>query len=161
MDFFEHQTVARRNTGRLIFLFVLAGCSVSSTRASDGGVRRGRATPGSPASGPKSLVLSALAHAGSREPSAAKKAFDQVAVELRLDRAHLKAPDACTPRALEAALDTLAELRAVQKRRILAACAAAVAADRRVVTAEAELFRGVASWLDCPAPLLLPRQSLV
>jgi Zn-dependent protease with chaperone function len=106
------------------------------------------------------FVLSALAHAGNGESTAAERAFAKAAVELRLDRSLMKPHDACTPRALEAALGTLAELQAAQKRRVLAACAAAVASDRRVLTAEAELFRVVASWLECPAPLLLPGQML-
>jgi hypothetical protein len=107
-----------------------------------------------------SFVLSALAHAASLDRQVAEKAFAKAAVELRLDLALMKTPDACTPRALEASLDTLADLQAAQKRRVLAACAAAVMADRRVQTAEAELFRVVAIWLECPAPLLLPGQAL-
>ena len=108
-----------------------------------------------------SFVLSALAHAGSRDAEAVGKAFAKAAVELRLERGLLKAPEACTPRVLEASLDTLAQLQAVQKRRLLSACASAVTADTRVLTEEAELFRVIAVWLECPAPLLLPGQTLV
>jgi len=42
----------------------------------------------------------------------------------------------------------------------LSACATAIALDGRVSASEAELFRVIAAWLDCPAPPLLPGQTL-
>ena len=46
------------------------------------------------------------------------------------------------------------------KRRLIAACAASVAADDHVHPREAELFRVVSDWLGAPVPPLLPGQLL-
>ena len=81
-------------------------------------------------------------------------------LELRLESAKPLPVERCTPRLLEAALATLAELVPQQKKRLLAACAATIAQDAQVSLAEAELFRVVADWLECPAPPLLPGQRL-
>jgi hypothetical protein len=106
-------------------------------------------------------VLSVLAHSGSGDSEAARKAFGKAASELRLDAGHMTSPEGTGPRVLEAALATLAELVPQQKKRFLAACATAIAADGRVASREAELFCVIAIWLDCPAPPLLPDQRLV
>ena len=105
-------------------------------------------------------VLSALAHAAGSGERSAREAFAKAAAELGMDAGHLKPAASCTPRHLEAALATLAELVPLQKRRVLSVCAKVVVVDGRVSTAEAELFRVVANWLECPAPPLLPGQAL-
>jgi hypothetical protein len=106
------------------------------------------------------FLLSALAHAANSDPARAREAFDAAARELDFRGAQPSAPERCTPRVLEASLATLAELAPRLKKRLLAACAASIAADEEVTPAEAELFRVVAHWLDCPAPPLLPGQRL-
>jgi hypothetical protein len=106
------------------------------------------------------FLLSALAHAANADPVNAGEAFDAAARELDFRGARPTAPERCTPRAIEASLSTLAELTPRLKKRLLSACAASIAADAAVVPAEAELFRVVADWLDCPAPPLLPGQRL-
>jgi hypothetical protein len=106
------------------------------------------------------FLLSALAHAANADPSGAREAFDAAARELDFRGAQPMAPERCTPRALEASLGTLAELAPRLKKRLLSACAASIAADEAVTPLEAELFRVVADWLDCPAPPLLPGQRL-
>jgi hypothetical protein len=105
-------------------------------------------------------LLSALAHAANADPARARQAFDDAARALELRGAQPTPPDKCTPRVVEAALDTLSELAPRLKKRLLGACAASIAADETVTPAEAELFRVVADWLDCPAPPLLPGQKL-
>ena len=40
------------------------------------------------------------------------------------------------------------------------AAATSIASDRHVTASEAELFRVVAEWLDCPVPPLLPGQAV-
>ena len=110
--------------------------------------------------GETAVLLSALAHAGHDDPSSTERAFDAAARELRLPGARLCGPEACAPRALEAALETFALLFPEEKRRLLSACAASVAADRRVLPREAELFRVVSDWLGVPVPPLLPGQLL-
>ena len=110
--------------------------------------------------GEAAVLLSALAHAGHDDPSSTERAFEAAARELRLPGARLCGPEACAPRALEAALETFALLFPEEKRRLLSACAASVAADRRVLPREAELFRVVSDWLGVPVPPLLPGQLL-
>ena len=110
--------------------------------------------------GEAAVLLSALAHAGHDDPSSTERAFEAAARELRLPGARLCGPEACAPRALEAALETFALLFPEEKRRLLSACAASVAADWRVLPREAELFRMVSDWLGVPVPPLLPGQLL-
>jgi hypothetical protein len=106
------------------------------------------------------FLLSALAHAANQDPSRAREAFDAAARELDFRGALPSAQERLTPRALEASLGALAELAPRLKKRLLSACAASIAADEAVTPDEAELFRVVADWLDCPAPPLLPGQRL-
>jgi hypothetical protein len=106
------------------------------------------------------VLLSALAHAGHGDADGAERAFEAAAREVGLEGARLRAANLCPPRALEAALETFAQLFPEEKRRLVAACAASVAADQRVLPREAELFRVVSDWLGAPVPPLLPGQSL-
>src|SRR5690606_17755814 len=107
-----------------------------------------------------SCVLSALAHAANEDGDAVRDAFRAAAIELQSDRLELQPPERCTPRVLEASLSELAGLVPQQKKKLLAACAASIAADAEVTAGEAELFRVVADWLEVPAPPLLPGQRL-
>lgn len=106
------------------------------------------------------VLLSALAHAGHGDEAGAGEAFAAAAREVGLPASALRAPDACPPRALEAALETFALLVPGEKRRLISACAASVSADQRVLPREAELFRVVSDWLGAPVPPLLPGQLL-
>src|SRR5690606_19898380 len=106
------------------------------------------------------VLLSALAHAGHEERASAERAFAAAAAAAELPSLRPCAPLACSPRALEGALDTFAQLVPEAKRRLIAACAASVAADGRVHPREAELFRVVSDWLGAPVPPLLPGQRV-
>ena len=106
------------------------------------------------------VLLSALAYAGADEDAAAERAFTVAADEAGLLGARVCARDACLPRALESALDTFALLIPDEKRRLVSACAASVAADGQVTARESELFRVVGDWLGAPVPPLLPGQLL-
>ena len=131
---------------------------------------RGRLEPGKPAkpryraigafADEAAVLLSALAHAGHEDAAGAEHAFAAATRELGLTSARLRAPEGCPPRALEGALETFALLFPEEKRRLVAACAASVAADQRVLPREAELFRVVSDWLGAPVPPLLPGQLL-
>jgi Zn-dependent protease with chaperone function len=107
-----------------------------------------------------SVLLSALAHAGHDDAAGAQRAFAAAAREVGLDGVSLRSPESCPPRALESALDTFALLFPEEKRRLVSACAASVAADDHVHPREAELFRVVSDWLGAPVPPLLPGQLL-
>ncbi len=106
-----------------------------------------------------SLLLSAVAHASSADPMLS---FESGAAQLRglakLDLALLPA-DYCGLEAVDPALRRLDELTPRMKKPLLAACAAAVAADRRVSIEEAELLRVIADTLGCPVPPLLAGQE--
>jgi hypothetical protein len=107
------------------------------------------------------LVLSTLAHAGSRSRAAALGAFELGAGELDLPGLALLPVDRCGLEQLDAAYSVLEELAPQPKGRLLHACAITVAADREVGVAEAELLRATADSLGCPMPPLLPGQPLV
>jgi Zn-dependent protease with chaperone function len=107
------------------------------------------------------VLLSALAYVGHDDDAGAEAAFAAAAAEAGLGNARPCGRAACPPRALESALETFSLLVPEEKRRIVSACAASVAADRRVTDREAELFRVVADWLGAPVPPLLPGQLLV
>ena len=106
------------------------------------------------------LLLSTLAHAGHGDERGAERAFASAAAEVGLAGARVRLQTTCPPRALEAALETFALLFPEEKRRLVSACAASVAADARITAHEAELFRVVADWLGAPVPPLLPGQPL-
>jgi len=66
----------------------------------------------------------------------------------------------CDLRALDGALDRLADTAPRLRGEILGACVAAVATDGTVTIAEGELLRAVADSLGCPMPPLLPGQHV-
>ena len=106
------------------------------------------------------ILLSVLAHAGHANREGARDAFGEARLQLEMTGVELLESEQILPRALEASLEKLAELVPEQKMRLLAACATSVTADHEVTTDEAELFRTVADWLECPAPPLVAGQRL-
>lgn len=110
---------------------------------------------------PCAVVLSALAHYGQREASAAGPAFEAGAAALALPKIRLLPRDQATPSHLDTALQKLAGLAPDGLRKLLTACALTISADEEVTPEEAEIFRAIADALDCPAPPLLPGQPLV
>ena len=62
--------------------------------------------------------------------------------------------DRLTLQELDAALDSLGQMKPLQKPALLKACATCINADGRVTVAEMELFRAIADTLDCPMPPL-------
>ncbi len=101
------------------------------------------------------LLLSALAHAGHSDASAAAAAFAAACTQLPFHDLQLQEATAFEPRQLDAALQRLNRLWPLQKPRLLKAMALCVAHDGRIAVAEAELMRAVADSLDCPLPPLL------
>jgi Zn-dependent protease with chaperone function len=103
-------------------------------------------------------ILSALARAGSDDPSTIQKAFTAGAPFLRSPveaELGLMTPEQCRPEALDAALDRLALAAPIIKKNLLEAGARVVAADGTIHESEAELLRAVADTLDCPLPPML------
>ncbi len=104
-------------------------------------------------------LLSMLAHAGSRGPDAARAALAAGAAALGEPVELLPLADVSL-KELDAAVRELAGLAPLEKRRVIAACAACVAADAEVTVREAELMRIVAETLGVPMPPRLPGQRL-
>lgn len=106
-------------------------------------------------------LLSTLAYAGSKDASEAARAFAAGASRLSVPIGAIADPDQCGLHALDEALDQLDRVSAKLKQNLLSACAACIAADRRVTIREGELLRAISDDLGCPMPPLLPGQPLV
>lgn len=106
-------------------------------------------------------VLSGIAWSGAPDESAAVRAFDAGRQKLpeQLGFVGLRAREAVTVEAVDAALERLRVAAPAIRRRFLHACAHAVAHDGRVYAQEAELLRAVAEAVDCPMPPVVSRQS--
>lgn len=107
-----------------------------------------------------SVLLSTLARVGSRSQAELRAAFEQGASQLLGVEPDLLPPDRCGLAALDAALERLAQASSSCVQQLLTACAACIAADRKVTQAEGELLRAIADSLACPMPPLLPGQRL-
>ena len=103
-----------------------------------------------------SCLLSTLAWSGTGDPKRAEEAVAAGAAELEgLVEVETLGSDACRLSALDDALGRLAQAAPRLRERLLRGAVAVVAADRRVVDAEAELLRAIADALDCPVPPFL------
>lgn len=102
---------------------------------------------------PLALVLSALARVGAKDESAAGLAF-HAATRGLLEGASLLPAEACSLAAFDRTLRELAQAAPLVKKKILAACSACIAADRRAEVTERELLRAIAAVLACPMPPL-------
>jgi Zn-dependent protease with chaperone function len=105
------------------------------------------------------VLLSVLARVGHTDEASATKAFAAGTRKLGMDlwpaqEARITLAD------LDKALDDLQNLAPLEKRKLLQACAACIAADKRVTPGEAELLRAIAESLHVPAPPLLPGQEI-
>jgi hypothetical protein len=109
-----------------------------------------------------SLLLSILAHAGQAQAERAAQAFDAGVRHLADTRAvaSLLPFEQCGLADLDRALAALVQAAPAMKRKLLEACAATIAFDRRVTIQEGELLRAISDSLDCPMPPFLPGQAL-
>jgi Zn-dependent protease with chaperone function len=107
-----------------------------------------------------SLVLSAVAHAGERDPAAAERAFTAGGGEIQ------DVPLTFTPRSeaglsgVEEALTKLDRLAPKLKQQLMRAVIGAVASDGKVTAGEGEVLRAIADALGLPMPPFLPGQDL-
>jgi hypothetical protein len=103
------------------------------------------------------VVLSALAHVGSSEPTEIQKAFSAGAPYLRAPENSdllLQPAGQCGVDQIDAALDRLTQAVPIIKKNLLQACVHVIGADGVIQEAEAELLRAIADTLDCPMPPL-------
>lgn len=101
-------------------------------------------------------LLTQIARMGQAGDTAQRAAFDAGVSALGDDEVAMAPSAECTLPALDAAVDGLMVLASREKRKVLDACAATIAADGKVTVHEGELLRGIADVLDCPMPPLLP-----
>ena len=109
---------------------------------------------------PLSVLLSTLAYVGNDDADKAKQAFDSGAAQLGVP-VTLLPKDQAGLGPVDEAIEVLNTVAPALKKKILTACAACIAADKAITIDEAELFRAIASSLDCPTPPILPGQPLV
>lgn len=100
------------------------------------------------------VLLSSLAHAGNASEAAAA-AFAKGAAASEIHGLEMLPAGEAGIEHLDRALDALNRIRPGSKRILMEAVVATVAHDGMVMTAEAELLRGVADTLGCPVPVLL------
>lgn len=102
------------------------------------------------------VLLSALSRIGHEDPAAMEAAF-----QAGLSRLGLSTPPAPTLTgrldftAVDEALDRLEQVAPLGKRKLIAACAAAIASDGKVTVEEGEILRAVSDSLDVPMPPFL------
>ncbi len=102
------------------------------------------------------LLLSALAHIGHGEEEAARLAYQAGMSQLELSSPPDMAPAERTDlSAVGEALDSLEHLRPPDKKRLVAACAAAIGSDGVVSVEEGEILRAVCDSLEVPMPPFL------
>ncbi|MCP5518158.1 MAG: M48 family metalloprotease [Verrucomicrobiales bacterium] len=103
------------------------------------------------------VLLSALAHVGNEEDAAADQAYQAGISRLGLTGAApaLQPFGSANLPQVDQALDQLALTALPLKRKLLDACAHAVAADGTLGEREAELLRAIADALGCPVPPFL------
>lgn len=101
-----------------------------------------------------SVVLSALANAGSRKPDDIENAFQKGAPHLgtKADGLQLLPREESGLEQLDTALDRLALAAPQIKKKVIEACVQVVGADGVIQEREAELLRAIADTLDCPIP---------
>ena len=99
------------------------------------------------------MLLTQIARAGHDDPTMQQAAFDAGAAVLGGEW-QIVPPAQSTLPALDSAVDSLVLMLATEKKTVLEACAAAIAADREVTVTEGELLRGISDVLECPMPLL-------
>lgn len=108
------------------------------------------------------VLVSALVHVGQGGAAGQQAAFRLAARALGPELAGLGLlPPADAGLAqVDAALDQLALVSLPLRRKLIEACAAAVAADGLILEAEAELVRAMADTLDCPLPPFVQPNAL-
>jgi Zn-dependent protease with chaperone function len=96
-------------------------------------------------------LLSVLAYTDATSTTVPAEAFAMGQAQLGMAMVLLAKAD-LGARALDAAVDNLAELRPLLKPRLLKACIATITADGIATAQEVELVRTIADALDCPMP---------
>ena len=103
------------------------------------------------------VLLSIVAYVEYNDHTSARLAFDVAKEELGIGDLVIQPTDALSIRTLNAAVDSLEQLKPLVKPRLLKACAACISAQGHISASGVELVRAIASSLDCPMPSLHTR----
>ncbi len=98
------------------------------------------------------VLASAVAYLGHSDEEAAKHAFGLSMASMDRNAEAILPKAECGLRQIDRALSRVNVASAAIKKRVLTALAICIAADRHVTVKEAELFRAVATSIDCPVP---------
>ena len=118
------------------------------------GIKRKRRTSGRPAPEDVSTVLSALAHAGSRDKELIQSAFERGVEATGLPPLELQPWDRTIFSRLNHSLDALGRLPGKSKAKLIRGLAETASADGTITSREINLLRAIATTLDCPMPLI-------
>lgn len=118
------------------------------------GRQRKRRTSGRPAPEDVSTVLSALAHAGSRDEDLIQSAFERGVEATGLPPLELQPWDRTIFNRLNHSLDALGRLPGKSKVKLIRGLAETASADGTITSQEINLLRAIATTLDCPMPLI-------
>ena len=118
------------------------------------GRQRKRRTSGRPAPEDVSTVLSALAHAGSRDQDLIQSAFERGVKATGLPPLELQPWDRTIFSRLDHSLDALGRLPGKSKVKLIRGLAETASADGTITPREINLLRAIATTLDCPMPLI-------
>jgi len=102
-----------------------------------------------------SILLSAIAHAGTSSIEEAQYAFNSSKTIIGFDEIQILLQTDYTLTDLNQAVTRLNNLKPLQKPKLLKALSQCVLQDGKITTDEAELFRAIADSLDCPIPPFL------
>ena len=98
------------------------------------------------------LLLSVMAYASDQDQQETEAAFASAADTLDFHGLRLGAKNEIRLSDLDQALQRLANLKPLDKPRLLLACATSAVHDQKLSTVEVELLRAFADVLDCPMP---------
>jgi Zn-dependent protease with chaperone function len=98
------------------------------------------------------LILSVMAYAGHPDENDIEAAFKEAAENLNLNDLKLVAKNKINLLNLENSVKKLGNLRPLEKPQLLMACAASVAYDKKIASAEVELLRVFSDIFGCPMP---------
>ena len=118
------------------------------------GRKRKRKTKQRPAPEDVSTVLSALAHAGSRDQDLIQSAFERGVEATGLPPLELQPWDRTIFNRLNRSLDALGALPGKSKAKLIRGLAETASADGTITSREINLLRAIATTLDCPMPLI-------
>lgn len=99
-------------------------------------------------------LFSLIAYIEHKDNNLAKQAFEKGVKEIGAHAFNIIPREDFSLNALNDAIDQLSQLKPLLKPRILKACAAIILADGKSTRKGNELFRTIASCLDCPVPPL-------